>query len=146
MACLNQELFDPYSKGICAWKSNSQFDSRIFFNHNSCISSPNEQCEGILGIYTSRPFQWYPRGHIWCLFAFSTKVLNIQDSRMNATPKVGMHLKIVEFNLLHFPPLVRVCFTPEHIILASCALALHTQSRTRCQGYENKYDQHKKQL
>jgi hypothetical protein len=36
-----------------------------YFDHNSCISSLNEQCKGILGIYTSRPFQWYPWGPIW---------------------------------------------------------------------------------
>jgi hypothetical protein len=44
---------------------------------------------------------------------------------MNAIPKVGVHLEIIGLRLLHFPPFVRVCFTLEHIFLASWALALH---------------------
>jgi hypothetical protein len=46
------------------------------FDHNSCISNLNEQCEGTLGIYTSIPFQWYYSGPIWCLFSFPTKGSN----------------------------------------------------------------------
>jgi hypothetical protein len=30
------------------------------FDHNSCILSLNEQCEGTLGMYILRTFQWYP--------------------------------------------------------------------------------------
>jgi len=29
------------------------------FDHNSFISNLNEQCKGILSIYTLKPFQWY---------------------------------------------------------------------------------------
>jgi hypothetical protein len=36
------------------------------FDHNSCILGLNEQFDGILNIYTSRPFQWYFGGLIWC--------------------------------------------------------------------------------
>jgi hypothetical protein len=39
-------------------------DRNIFFDHNLCISSLNEQCESILSIYTSRTFQRYPRDPI----------------------------------------------------------------------------------
>ncbi len=42
----------------------------LSFDHNSCILGLNEQCKGTLGICTSRPFQWYPGGPIWCFFLF----------------------------------------------------------------------------
>jgi hypothetical protein len=60
------------------------------------------------------------------LFSFSTKVLNIRESHTNATPKVGVHLRIIGLHLLHFPPFVRMCFTSEHTLLASWAFALYT--------------------
>jgi hypothetical protein len=40
------------------------------FDPNSCKLGPNDQCEGILSIYASRPFQWYPEGLIWCFSPF----------------------------------------------------------------------------
>jgi hypothetical protein len=52
----NWTSFDPCFQGICGRESNSQFDSRLFFFHNSCKSSLNEQCESTLNIYISRPF------------------------------------------------------------------------------------------
>ncbi len=55
-------------------------------------------------------------GSIWCLFAFSTKVLNIYNSCTSATPKMGVHLGIIGFHPLHFPPFVKVCFTSKHIL------------------------------
>jgi hypothetical protein len=45
---------------------------------------------------------------------------------MNATPKMGVHLGVIRLNLLHSPLLVKMHFTLEHIIFASCAFALHT--------------------
>jgi len=48
-----------------------------FLNHNSCISSLNEQCEGSLGRHILRLIQWYFGGQNWCLFALSIKILNI---------------------------------------------------------------------
>ncbi len=36
-----------------------------------------------------------------------------------SNPKMEMHLGIIGFNLLHFPSFVKVCFTFEHIFLAS---------------------------
>jgi hypothetical protein len=105
------------------------------FDHNSCISYLNEQCEGTLDIYTLKPFQWDLGGSIWCSFSFSTKALNIQDSRTNATPKVGMHLGIIGFHFLHSPSFVKVCFTSEHTLLASWALELSCESNVRV--YDN---------
>jgi hypothetical protein len=96
------------------------------FDHNSCKSNLNEQCEGTLSIYTLRPFQWCPRGPIWCLFAFSTKVLNIRNSCISATSKMGVDLQVIGLYPLHSPPFLKVCFTPKHTPLASWALALHT--------------------
>jgi len=39
-------------------------DRNIFFDHNLCILGLNEQCGSILGIYTSKTFQRYPRDPI----------------------------------------------------------------------------------
>jgi len=98
----------------------------LSFDHNSCISGLNEQCEGTLNIYRLRIVQWYHGHPIWCLLAFSTKILNIQDSYTNATPKVKVHLGVIGLNLLHCPSLTRMCFIFKHILLASCALAFYT--------------------
>jgi hypothetical protein len=61
-------------------------------------------------------------GPIWCFFAFPTKALNVHDSHTNATPKVEMHLGVIGLHPLHSPPFMKVCFTPKHILLASCPL------------------------
>ncbi len=58
--------------------------------------------------------KWYHGGPIWCLFTFSTKVRNICNFHMSATPKVGVHLGIIGFHPLHSPSIVRVYFTPKH--------------------------------
>jgi hypothetical protein len=79
------------------------------FDHNSCILGLNEQCKGTLGIYTSKPFQWYIGGPIWCLFTFPTKVLNIQDSHTSAIPKMGVPLGVIGLHPLHSPPFVKKC-------------------------------------
>jgi hypothetical protein len=65
---------------------------------------------------------WYFGGLIWWCVAFSTKVLNIQNSYTNVTPKVGMHLGVIGFHLLYTPPFVRVCFTFKHIFLSLMGL------------------------
>ncbi len=51
-------------------------DPNFSFDHNWRILGLNEQCKNTLSIYTSKKFQWYLRGPIWCLFAFPTKALN----------------------------------------------------------------------
>jgi hypothetical protein len=52
----NQSSFEPYFQGVCGQESNSRFEyCPFFFNHNSCKSSLNEQCEGTLSIYVSKP-------------------------------------------------------------------------------------------
>jgi len=35
---------------------------------------------------------------------------------MSATPKVGVHLGVIGLHPLHFPPFVKVCFTPKHTL------------------------------
>jgi hypothetical protein len=105
----------------------------IYFSNQICFqiklsnfkSGLNEQFEGTLSIYASRPFQWCPRGPIWCFFAFPTKVPNIHNSCTNATPKVGVHLGVIGLHPLHSPAFVRVCLTFNHT-LGLMALALHT--------------------
>jgi hypothetical protein len=73
------------------------------FDHNSCTSGFNEQCENTLNIYTSIHFQWYLGGPIWCLFSLPTKALNIRNSHTSAIPKVGVHLGVIGLHPLHFP-------------------------------------------
>jgi hypothetical protein len=58
---------------------------------------------------------------IWFLFTLSTKALNIQNSCMNPTPKVGVHFEVITLS-----PLVKVYFAFEHTLLASCVLAFYT--------------------
>jgi hypothetical protein len=49
-------------------------------------------------------------------FASPIKVLNIHNSRTSATPKVGVHLGVIGLHPLHFPPFVKVCFTPKYTL------------------------------
>jgi hypothetical protein len=91
----------PILRGFIIGSQIHNLTSKLSFDHNSCISGLNEQCEGILGIYTLRNFQWYHEGPIWWLFIFSTKALNIWNFRMSATPKVEMHLGVIGLNFLH---------------------------------------------
>jgi hypothetical protein len=111
----------PTLKGFVVGSLILNLITSLSFDHNLCISGLTEQCENTLCNYTSKPFQWYLGGPNWCLFSFSTKALNIQDSHTSATLKVG-----------DAPPLVRACFIPEHTFLASCVLALHILSQTQC--------------
>jgi hypothetical protein len=66
-----QELSNVVSHSTCTHRG--RVDSRLLvvrsqtanltlgpsFDHNSCCRCPNDSCEAILDIYTSRPFQWY---------------------------------------------------------------------------------------
>jgi hypothetical protein len=45
---LNWNSFDPCSQGACGWESN--LTPTPSFDHNSCKSSLNEQCEGTLNL------------------------------------------------------------------------------------------------
>ncbi len=116
----------PSLKGFMVKSQIPSLTHDLSFDHNLCILGVNEQCGGTLSIYTWRIFQWYLGGPIWCLFAFSTNVQNIWDSRTSATPKVGVHLGVIGLHILHSPPFVRVCFTPKHTFLTSWTLALCT--------------------
>jgi hypothetical protein len=49
-------------------------------------------------------------------FAFPTRALNICNSHMSATPKMGMHFKVIRLQPLHSPPFMKVCFTPKHTL------------------------------
>jgi len=46
------------------------------------------------------------------VFFFPTKVLNIRNFRTSATPKEGMHLKVIGLHPLHSPPFVKALFHP----------------------------------
>jgi hypothetical protein len=94
----------------------SNLTPSLSFDHNSCISYLNEQWDGTLGIYTSKTFQWYFGGPICYLFAFSTKALNIQNSCMSATLKMGVHLGGIGFHFLHYIPFARVFHIWTHFL------------------------------
>ncbi len=104
----------PAFKGFVVGSQIPYLTTAPSFDHNSCKSSLNEQCKATLSIYASRPFWWWLGGPILCFFAFPTKVLNICNSRMNATPKMEVHLGVIGLHPLHSPPFVKVCFTPKH--------------------------------
>jgi hypothetical protein len=82
----------------------------------SCISSLNGKCKVILNIYTFKKIQWYIGDPIWCLFALSTKILKIWDSRTSAIPKVGVKLRIIGLHLLHSPLFMIVFHTRTHFL------------------------------
>jgi hypothetical protein len=44
------------------------------FDHNSCNLGLNEQCEAIVGIFTSKPFQWYPRAQFGACLPFQRRL------------------------------------------------------------------------
>ncbi len=49
-------------------------------------------------------------------FVFPTKTLNVCNSHVNATPKVGVHLGVIRLQPLHFPSFLKICFTSKHIL------------------------------
>jgi hypothetical protein len=58
------------------------------FAHNLGYICPNDQCEAILDIYTSRPFQWHqehPNARCFGLFYWT---LNIQESQRTPSPQL----------------------------------------------------------
>ncbi len=106
----------PAFKGFMVGSQISNLTPTPSFDHNLCKSSLNEQYQSTLNIHVSRPFEWHLGGAIWSFFAFSTKALNIRNSLMNATPKVGVHLGVIGLHPLHSPSFVRLCFTTKHIL------------------------------
>jgi hypothetical protein len=75
------------------------------FGDNLCIRCPNGSCEPTLNIYVPRAFYWYkelsnPMGFDPCNF-----FLKIWESTGNLTPKMGVHLGVWMFFLLHSPTL-----------------------------------------
>jgi len=106
----------PALRGFVVKNQISNLTPDFSFDQNSCISYLNEQWEGTLGIYISRTFQWYLVGWIWCLFTFSTKALNIQNSYMNVIRKMGVHLGSIGLHFLHYIPFVRVFHIRTHFL------------------------------
>jgi hypothetical protein len=38
----------------------------------------------------------------------------VRNSYTSVIPKVGVHLGVIGLHPLHFPPFVKMCFTPSH--------------------------------
>jgi hypothetical protein len=83
------------------------------FAHNLGFRCPNDQCEGILDIYTSRPFQWHQEHPNARCFGLCCWTLNVRESRRTpnlqlwewefhppTSPKVGLRHQKSWSNLL----------------------------------------------
>jgi len=57
-------------------------------DHNLGCRCPNDQCEGILDIYTSRPFQWHQEHPNARFFSLYCRTLNIRESRRTLNPQL----------------------------------------------------------
>jgi hypothetical protein len=93
-----RELFNAVSHSRNARRE--QVDSRLLvvgsqtasltpgpsFAHNLGYKCPNDQCEAILDIYTSRPFQWNQEHPKARCFEPCCRALNIRESRRTPTP------------------------------------------------------------
>jgi len=93
-----QELFNIPSHSICRrWE---EVDSWLLvvesqttsltpdpsFAHNLGCRYLNDQCEAILDIYTSRPFQWHQEHPNSRCFGLYCRTLNIRESRWTPNP------------------------------------------------------------
>jgi hypothetical protein len=58
------------------------------FAHNLGCTCPNDQCEAILDIYTSRPFQWHQEHPNARCFALCCRTLNIRESWRTPNPQL----------------------------------------------------------
>ncbi len=58
------------------------------FSHDLGCKCPNDQCEAISGIYTSRPFQWHQEHPKARCFAPCCRTLKIQESRRSPNPQL----------------------------------------------------------
>jgi hypothetical protein len=85
------------------------------FAHNLGCICPNDQCEAILYIYVSRPFQWYQEHPKARCFAPRCRALNIRESRRTPNPHF--------FQVLGFTPTLgqsRVATACDVIRIATC--------------------------
>jgi hypothetical protein len=57
------------------------------FAHNLSCRCPNDQWEGILNIYNSRPFYWHKKHFNARCFGLCCRTLNIQESRRTPNPQ-----------------------------------------------------------
>jgi len=58
------------------------------FAHNLGCKCPNDQCKGILDIYTSRPFQWHQEHPNERCFGLCCRTLNNRESRRIPNPRL----------------------------------------------------------
>jgi hypothetical protein len=95
-----RELFNASSHSIC--RRLKKVDSRLFvvgsqtasltpdpsFAHNLGWRCPNDQCEAILDIYTSRPFKWHQEHPNPRCFDLCCRTLNIRESQRTPSPQL----------------------------------------------------------
>jgi hypothetical protein len=58
------------------------------FAHNLGCRCPNDQCEAIFDIYSSRSFQWHQEQHNARCFGLCCRTLNIRESRRTPSPQL----------------------------------------------------------
>ncbi len=73
---------------FCGRESNCQFDFGLSFAHNLGCRCPNDSCEAILDIYTSRPFQWYQEHFNARFFDACNQALNFRESQRTPNPQL----------------------------------------------------------
>jgi hypothetical protein len=67
------------------WRTPESSTPGPSFGHNLCFRCPNEQCEPILDIYTSRAFHWYKERNKPWSFDPSKRSLKFQESFWDST-------------------------------------------------------------
>jgi hypothetical protein len=75
-------------------ESNASLTPGPSFAHNLGCRCANQECEGILDIYTSRPFQWYKEHVKARCFGLPNRLLSFRESRR--TP--NSHFREWEFD------------------------------------------------
>jgi hypothetical protein len=66
--------------GTQNWRTPGSSTPGPSFGHNLCFRCPNEQCEPIFDIYTSRPFHWYKGSNKPLSFDPLKRSLKFQES------------------------------------------------------------------
>jgi hypothetical protein len=108
------------------------------FAHNLGCRCPNDQCEAILDIYTSRPFQWHQEHPKARCFGPFCRALNIRESRRTPTPDFSKcwasppHL--VKVGVRHCMRSTRVLVWVRGKVEQKCSLTfcVFGQARSKC--------------
>jgi hypothetical protein len=91
------------------WRTPESSTPGPSFSHNLCFRCPNEQCEPILDIYTSRAFHWYKERNNPLSFDLSKRSLKFRESFWDSTLTNSQHgsslgsVRVHSFTLFALP-------------------------------------------